>query len=509
MIRRHYRRWLVMASVLVLPLLWASGAQAISMIKVREIYPGNNNDSYVELQAFAEFIYAGDTLVGKSLILFEADGTPTLRFTFTEKNDLGASDTSFLIGDTGVQEHFGVTPDIVDPLMSIDPAGGAVCWNVGDTPVDCAAWGDFTGQAALQEYAGTGVGNPASPGGITPGKSLERLITPNCPTWLEAEDDTDDSATDFAEVNPNPIHEGDYDPAVSPCFSGMPEDTALVSKPANPSKSNSAQFTYTASTATTFQCKLDGATRYTTCPSNGQSYSSLADGSHTFLVRGLNSSGPDNSPAAYTWTVDTTPPEATILTHPGATSFGKRASFTFSSGESDTTYKCSLDSSPASGCQPAVTLQSLTGGTHTFNVTAVDAAGNVQAPPASYTWTVDANLPVTTIDTKPDNPTASSSVSFTYHANRPDTVFECSMDGTPFSSCPSDGANYSELAQGSHTFRVQAIDSDGDVEASPPSYSFVIGATARPRTCRKGFKKKVVNGTVRCVRIRHHIPHRR
>ena len=123
MIRRHYRRWLVMASVLVLPLLWASGAHAISMIKVREIYPGTNNDSFVELQAFGEFIYAGDTLPGKSLILFEADGTPTLRFTFTEKNDLGASDTSFLIGDTGVQEHFGVTPDIVDPLMkSIRPA---------------------------------------------------------------------------------------------------------------------------------------------------------------------------------------------------------------------------------------------------------------------------------------------------------------------------------------------------------------------------------------------------
>ena len=87
-----------------------------------------------------------------------------------------------------------------------------VAENVGDLPVDCVAWGAFTGQAALTEYAETSVGNPADPGGITPGKALERSIAPNCPTWLEAEDDTDDSATDFNEVAPNPEPAGFYDP---------------------------------------------------------------------------------------------------------------------------------------------------------------------------------------------------------------------------------------------------------------------------------------------------------
>src|ERR1044072_1677822 len=142
MSRGNSRRWLAaVVAMLAVPLIWAPAAQAISKIKVREVYPGSNNDSYVELQAFSEFIYAGNTLPGKSLILFEADGTPTSRFTFIKENNLGAGNTMFLIGDTGVEETFGVIPDIVDPAMEIDPAGGAPCWNAGGTPHVCASRG--------------------------------------------------------------------------------------------------------------------------------------------------------------------------------------------------------------------------------------------------------------------------------------------------------------------------------------------------------------------------------
>ncbi len=511
MIEGHRRRLLLLiVAILVLPLLWATSASAISLVKVREIYPGSNNDSFVELQAFGSFLYSGETMPGKAVILFDPTGHPTVRFTFTEKNDQGADDTSFLVGDTKVEETFGVEPDVVDPLMEIDPAGGAVCWNVEDFPVDCAAWGDFTGQAAIEAYAGTGVGNPASPGGITPGKSLERLITPNCPTWLEGEDDTDDSATDFVEANPTPFRTGMFDPAVVPCESGMPEDTAILAKPPSHSPSSDAHFTYSAPTATSFQCRLDGEPRFTTCPNGGKDYTSLGDGSHTLLVRGLNASGPDKVPASYTWSVDTVAPTATILGHPGATSYGKTAAFTFTSDDQEATFGCSLDSAPASSCASGIVLHSLSSGTHTFEVAATDAAGNVQPVPASYTWTVDSTPPSTTIDSRPADPTTSSSVSFTYHASRPDTFFECSMDGTPFSSCPSSGATYPGLAIGGHTFRVRAIDSDGEVEANPPAFSFAVVTAPPPVTCRKGFRKKRVGGVVRCVKKprRHHHRHR-
>lgn len=507
MTRRRYRVTMIAACALVLPLLWASAAQAISIIKVREVYAGANNDSYVELEAYSSYVYAGDTLPGKSLILFDVEGNPTVRFTFSKGNNLGSDNTHFLIADTGEESSFGVVPDIVDPQMEINPAGGAACWNVGDTPVDCVAWGDFSGQAALQTYAGTGVGNPAFPAGIPAGKAIERSEAANCPTWLEGEDDTDDSAADFFEATPNPQSPESPDPDEHICESGMPDDTAVVEKPATTSNDESPHFTYTATGATSFQCKLDEA-RFSACPAGGEDYSSLADGSHTFQVRALNANGPDASPAVYTWTVDTVAPEATIVTHPAAQSFGRSATFAFSSGEPGSTFRCSLDTSAAAGCRSGIVLQSLTAGSHTFNVTAIDAAGNAQASPTTYTWTVDTQPPVTTIDSGPGSTTADSSVAFTYHANRPDAVFECSMDGAQFSSCPTSGADYSQLGQGAHRFSVRAVDSDGEVEASPPSFSFAVGPAPQARPCKKGFRKKVVRGTSKCVRVRHRKHHR-
>jgi hypothetical protein len=508
MISRRYPWTIAAAGALLLPLLWASAAQAISLIKVREVYAGTNNDSYVELEAYSSYVYAGDTIPGKSLILFDDEGNPTVRFTFNKKDQNGTENTRFLVADTGTESSFGVVPDIVDPQMKIDSAGGAACWNVGDTPVDCVAWGAFSGQAALQAYAGTGVGNPAFPGGIPAGKAIERTESPNCPTWLEGEDDTDDSATDFLEATPSPQSTQIWDSSEYRCESGMPDDTAILEKPPSTSSDDSPHFEYSATGATSFQCKLDDA-RFITCSADGVDYSNIADGSHTFLVRALNANGPDASPAQYTWVIDTHAPAAAILTHPGATSFGRSASFTFSSSEPGSTFLCSLDSAPASPCRSGITLTSLASGTHTFSVAAIDAAGNVQTAPTSYTWTVDANPAVTTIDGKPDTPTASPLVTFTYHASRPDAVFECSMDGAQYSSCPNTGATYTGLADGTHTFKVLAVDSDGDVEASPPSYTFTVGAAPHSRICKKGYRKKVVRGATRCTKIRRHHKHRR
>jgi hypothetical protein len=177
--------------------------------------------------------------------------------------------------------------------------------------------------------------------------------------------------------------------------------------------------------------------------------------------------------------------------------------FTFASNEPDATFLCSLDGAPSTPCASGIRLVSLTTGSHTFNVAAVDAAGNVQVTPTSYTWSVNADPPHTVIDAKPDNPSASTTAVFEFHANRTDTVFECSMDSASFSSCPTGSATYVGLAKGSHTFSVRAIDSDDEVEASPPSYSFTIAAPRRGRTCRKGQRKKVVRGVVKCVKKHH------
>lgn len=462
-------------------LLIAAPAQAtFHLIKVREVHPGTNDDSYVELQMFA----AGQSLLsGHSMTLYNASGSLTHSSTFSSSVPNSANQQTVLIGDTRVQEAFGVAPDLVDSGLTISAAGGAACWNAGGIPADCVAWGNSSGGAALQLATGTTVGSPASPGGITAGKAIRRTIEPGCPTLLEESDDSDNSATDFSEVVPAPRN--DSSPIGEHTCAGAP-NTAIDDKPALRSNSSSAEFTYEAPTATSYECKLDTAT-FSACPNGGpKEYTGLAEGSHTFQVRGVNASGPDPTPAVYTWTVDTTPPVATIDTHPADPSPGATAQFTYHApNETGSSFKCSLDGVPPSTCPTSgMTYHGLTDGEHTFTVEATDGAGNQQLTPTEFTWAVDNSLldmtpPETTINSGPPDPSESSSASFTYTSNEPGSSFECSLDGAPFASCPAGGISYSGLGSGPHTFQVRATDPSANTDQTPAGYSFeVVLATA-------------------------------
>src|SRR5262249_30518183 len=69
----------------------------------------------------------------------------------------------------------------------------------------------------------------------------------------------------------------------------------------------------------TFECSLDNATP-TACTSP-QSYTGLGDGPHTFTVQATDQAGnSDPTPAAASWTVDTTAPSV-VLSKPVAGSY--------------------------------------------------------------------------------------------------------------------------------------------------------------------------------------------
>lgn len=465
-------------------LLAAAPAQAtFHLIKVREVHPGTSDDSYVELQMFA----AGQSLLsGHSMTLYSVSGSLVHSSTFSSSVLSSANQQTVLIGDTRVQEVFGVAPDLVDGGLAIGAAGGAACWNAGGLPADCVAWGNFSGGAALELATGTAVGSPVSPTGITAGKAIRRTIEPGCPTLLEESDDSDDSATDFSEVTPAPRN--DASPISERTCAGAP-NTAIDDKPPLRSNSSSAEFTYEAPTATSYECKLDAAV-FSACPPGGpKEYTGLADGSHTFQVRGVNASGPDPTPASYTWTVDTTPPVATIDAHPADPSPGATAQFAYhAQNEPGSSFKCSLDGVLPSICPTSgMTYHSLTDGEHTFTVEATDGAGNQQLTPTKFTWTVDSSLldttpPETTIESGPPDPSESSSASFTYSSNEPGSSFECSLDGSPFASCPADGISYSGLGNGPHSFQVRATDPSANTDQSPAGYSFEVVLTTPLQT---------------------------
>jgi hypothetical protein len=490
--RRHVGAWHWTCPALVLAvaamLFTACPAQAsFHLIKVREVFPGtiaHPDSDYVELQMYA----AGQSLVQfGELKVLGPTGTVTSNFKPGSSVANSANQSTVLIANAEYSDQFpGVAADFVDEGLSLNPAGGAVCWPQTEPPFDdCASWGNFSGQESLPS---PGDSAPAAPAGIPDGKALLRSITPGCATFLENADDTNDSAVDFSLQTPNPRN-NTTTPIEKEC-PALP-NTTIVTKPANPTKGTAASFTYTATPATgaEFECRLDAAS-FSTCSANGVTYPGpLAEKSHSFEVRAVNSTGTDPTPATYTWIVDTTPPEAEIETHPEDPSAGNSAAFTYSSSESGSTFQCSLEpageaaafaSCPSSGktYPDAQHPAPFVDGEWTFEVRATDKAGN-QSTPAKFGWEVDNSLgdetpPETRIISKPLDPSDSSTASFTYESNEAGSSFECKLDGGVFTACPVTGITYTDLGSGPHSFQVRAIDPSNNVDPTPAGYSFEI-----------------------------------
>jgi hypothetical protein len=85
---------------------------------------------------------------------------------------------------------------------------------------------------------------------------------------------------------------------------------------------------------------------------------------------------------------DTTPPETTIDKGPKKKSKSSKATITFSSSESGSTFACTIDKKPAQPCTSPLRLKHLKKGKHKLTVAATDAAGNADASPATYKWKV-------------------------------------------------------------------------------------------------------------------------
>jgi hypothetical protein len=483
---RHTRRrrlWLaVLCSGLVVAFAPAAAQASFHLMKVREVYPAGNA-SYVELQMTAAAQYL---VSGHHLDTYNANGSLANDFMLPANVSSGSpNNATILIADSGYAAAFpsGPTRDEEDTNLDLSAAGGAVCWTDG-TPPDCVAWGNFTGPFPSHVPALV-AGSPVSPSGVTSGKAIRRTIAPGCSTLLEDSDDSDVSSADFSEVTPAPRNNASG--VTETACAGVPNTTIDESPPAN-SNSQTAAFTYFAAGATSYECKLDTPT-FTSCPSSGIEYPGLAEGGHNFQVRGVNASGPDLTPATFSWNIDLVKPTATIDTHPADPSSGASPAFTYHS-EAGSTFECSLvefgqpeifATCPTTGKTFATITQD---GKYVFSVKAKDPATN-QGDPTTFSWNVDTSLgdttpPVTTIKSTPTDPTESATASFTYESNEPGSTFECKLDAGAFASCPSSGVTYDGLGLGPHSFQVVAIDASNNRDQTPAGFSFTVVAAPPP-----------------------------
>ena len=203
-----------------------------------------------------------------------------------------------------------------------------------------------------------------------------------------------------ADANGNLAVSGDFTFTTSPAAGTTPPETTITLAPPALTNSTAANFSFSADEPATFQCSLDGST-FASCTSP-QNYSVLADGSHTFQVQATDSAGnADPTPASYTWTVDTAPPNTTITANPPALSNSSSASFSFTSSEPASSFQCRLDAALFTVCSSPKSYTGLLDGSHSFQVRATDPAGNADPTPASFSWIVDATAPaISNVGTK-------------------------------------------------------------------------------------------------------------
>jgi hypothetical protein len=266
-------------------------------------------------------------------------------------------------------------------------------------------------------------------------------------------------------------------------------DTTIIKAPSDPSTDRASSFEFSASEAADFECKLD-AGDWTACTSP-HGYTGLADGEHTFQVRGTDTAGNQGGAASYTWTIattapDTTAPDTTITATPAALSNSTSATFGFAgsddvSPQSAIVFQCRLDSQAPgafAACSSPRNYSGLSQGSHTFEVRATDAAGNTDATPASYTWTVDTVAPQATITSGPSGLTNDSTPTFGF-SSEAGASFQCRVDTAAFAACSSPHTT-GALSDGAHTFEVRVTDAAGNTGAAA-SRAFTVD-TAAPQT---------------------------
>lgn len=258
-----------------------------------------------------------------------------------------------------------------------------------------------------------------------------------------------------------------------PTISGGPAEGSFTTQ-------TSASFTLAGgSGATITGCTLDGAPRACTAGSNN-TVGSLVDGPHTFTVTARDAANNVGS-TSRSWVVDTTAPVVAIDGGPAEGSRTAATTATFTPKAMDVyvqTTSCQLDGTavPCSADAP-YTAGSLSDGSHTFAVSAVDKANNSST--AMRTWIVDTTPPTVSITSGPDegSTTMARDAGLTFLAGE-DSTFACSLDAAAFTACTSPFA-VSGLADGPHVFRVRGTDAVGNVGA-PVSRAWTVTSAPSP-----------------------------
>lgn len=268
-------------------------------------------------------------------------------------------------------------------------------------------------------------------------------------------------------------------------------DTLLYPGPGSPTRLRDATFSYQGVEGGQFLCSMDNAP-FSACGEgevDSITYVGLSDGTHTFRVAARKGDIVDPDPSTYTWRVDTVAPTTTMT----RSVTGRRARFDFRSTSDTARHECRLW--PPSGtpgawstCTSPTTHDDLADGTYSFEVRAVDAAGNVETAPAGHTWTVDGTAPETTT-TGPSGFVLADAVTVGIGSDEAGSTFSCRLDGVA-KACGPGGLTLRGLSRQTHVVTATASDGAGNTDPSPAVRSWTVPLAAGDLAKGKGWRLK-------------------
>jgi hypothetical protein len=232
-------------------------------------------------------------------------------------------------------------------------------------------------------FPATGVSIDCDPAFIDPAHGDYRQPNGRGVTWTVA----DQSFGPTTNPTPPPTTPPPTNPP--PPTDTTAPNTTISSGPNGPTNDATPTFAFDSDEAgATFSCRTDSGA-WTDC-SSPWTTTALDDGDHSVSVRAGDTAGnTDESPAERSFTVDTTAPETTITSYPPATSTSDGGSISFTVDEAGATSQCRVDTGEWADCASPYEVSGLQQGQHTVAVRSTDAAGNVESPGATASWTVD------------------------------------------------------------------------------------------------------------------------
>jgi hypothetical protein len=253
----------------------------------------------------------------------------------------------------------------------------------------------------------------------------------------------------------------------------VPPAVAIVSGPSGPTSSATSAFSFSGEAGATFECRVDAGS-FGAC-SSPYVTGALVDGPHTFTVRARDAAGNEQQ-AQRSFTVDTVPPEVTIVSGPSGVIRTPAAAFGFAS-EPGATFQCRVDAAAFEPCSSPHTVAPQAPGAHAFQVRATDAAGNTSAPATrAFTYAPPLDTTITGRALKGAN----VALRFRGSGGLGALKFQCRLTGAKataaqraWSACASP-KTYAKLKAGSYVFNVRSRDTTGSADPTPARSAFTI-----------------------------------